>query len=288
MSDSDSQESVISGPSSALQSSLRTMLRPLVKLMLSRQITYPLISQLLKGLFVEVAGESFAIPGKRLTDSRINLLTGIHRKDLKRLRELANTPESAPERSKSVSLGAQIVARWTDIEEFQDGEGRPRPLSRRTPTDGSPGFDDLVRSVNRDIRPRSILDEWLRLGVAHLDDDENVVLNRDAFIPSRGFEEKAHSLGRSLHDHIAAGAHNLMDDQPPFVERSVYYSGLTPEAVEELLELAERSGMEALHKVNRRAMELQERDDTKPEARHRMRLGIFTFRAKRGDPDYVG
>ena len=43
-----------------------------------------------------------------------------------------------------------------------------------------------------------------------------------------------------------------------------------------------------MHEVNRRAMELQERDDGQPKAQHRMRLGIFTFRAKRGDSDYVG
>ena len=63
------------------------LLRPLVHLLLSKQITFPILTTLLKELYVEVASEEFQIEGKRLTDSRINLLTGIHRKDVRRFRE---------------------------------------------------------------------------------------------------------------------------------------------------------------------------------------------------------
>jgi hypothetical protein len=284
----------IAGPSLRLQAAVRMLLRPLVHLLLSRQLTFPILTRLLKDLYVEVASEEFAIKGKRLTDSRINLLTGIHRKDVRRLRDdredredRKDRKEPAPDsRPKSISLGAQIVARWTDQPEFQDEHGRPGALPRR-PTPGESSFDDLVSSVSRDIRPRSVLDEWQRLGVVHLDDRDRVVLNSDAFIPSRSFDEKAHSLGHTLHDHIAAGAHNLMDNEPPLVERSVFYSGLSDASVAELLALSEERGMEALHAVNRRAMELQERDRDRKGALHRMRLGIYTFRARRGDKNYA-
>jgi len=275
----------VPGPSPRLQAAVRMLLRPLVHLLLSRQITFPILTNLLKDLYVEVASDEFEIAGKRQTDSRINLLTGIHRKDVRRLREesAAPTPEDRP---RSVTLGAQIVARWTDRPEFLDDDGKPRPLPRKS-TAGELSFDDLVSQVSRDIRPRSILDEWQRLGVATVDDRDHVVLNGDAFIPSKSFEEKAHSLGHTLHDHIAAGAHNLMDGEPPMMERSVFYAGLTDESVQELLNLGEERGMEALHAVNRRAMELQERDNDKPGAKHRMRLGIFSFRARRGDKTYA-
>ena len=275
----------IAGPSLRLQAAVRMLLRPLVHLLLSRQVTFPILTRLLKDLYVEVASEEFAIEGKRLTDSRINLLTGIHRKDVRRLREEREEP-ALDKRPKSISLGAQIVARWTDQPEFQDEHGRPGALPRR-PSPGESSFEDLVSSVSRDIRPRSVLDEWQRLGVVHLDDRDCVVLNSDAFIPSRSFDEKAHSLGHTLHDLIAAGAHNLMDNEPPLVERSVFYSGLSDASVTELLALSEERGMQALHAVNRRAMELQERDRGRKGALHRMRLGIYTFRARRGDKNYA-
>ncbi|MCP5039484.1 MAG: hypothetical protein GY944_00555 [bacterium] len=284
MATEENENPSVAGPSVRLLAAVRQLLRPLVHLLLSRQITFPILTHLLKELYIEVAGDEFAIDGKRLTDSRVNLLTGIHRKDVKRLRE-APEPGGSEERPRSLTLGAQIVARWTDRPEFHDEAGQPRPLPRK-PTPGEPSFDDLVSSVSRDIRPRSILDEWQRLGVVHLDGADCVVLNASAFIPSRSFEEKAHQLGHTLHDHIAAGAHNLMDGDPPMMERSVYYAGLRDESVKELLELSERRGMDALHEVNRRAMELQEGDSSKKGAVHRMRLGVFSFRAKRGDSDY--
>jgi hypothetical protein len=283
----DNQSPESAGPSRKLQSAIRMLLRPLVHLLLSKQVTFPILTGMLKELYVEVAGEEFEIAGKRQTDSRINLLTGIHRKDVRRLREetLAPEPQESP-RPRSVTLGAQIVARWTGRPEFQDEDGAPRALPRKAvPQELS--FDDLVSQVSRDIRPRSILDEWLRLGVVTVDDRDRVVLHGDAFIPSRSFEEMAHSLGRTLHDHIAAGAHNLLDEDPPMLERSVYYAGLSEESVAELLALGEERGMEALHAVNRRAMELQEQDGKRGGALHRMRLGIYSFRAKRGDKTYA-
>lgn len=49
--------------------------------------------------------------------------------------------------------------------------------------------------MSKDIRARSVLDEWLRLGIAHLDDQDRVRLNAEAFVPARGFEEKAFYFG---------------------------------------------------------------------------------------------
>ena len=59
---------------------------PLVKLLLHRGIGYPLLAEALKSVFVGVAESEFPLAGKAETDSRISLLTGIHRRDVKRLR----------------------------------------------------------------------------------------------------------------------------------------------------------------------------------------------------------
>ena len=63
-----------------LTTMLQRMLRPLVRLLVSQQISYPLLSRLLKRLYVEVASTDFALSGKRVTVSRLSLLTGIHRR----------------------------------------------------------------------------------------------------------------------------------------------------------------------------------------------------------------
>ena len=282
MADSSSDSEVPQpGPPAALVTGLRRLLGPLVRLLLRHQVTYPQLASLLKAIYVEQADAAFGIPGKPQTISRTSLLTGIHRKDVRRLRGEAPEDRAAPA---TVSLGAQLVLRWTASPDYLDAEGRPSVLPRLAREGGGPSFDGLVASVSKDIRPRAVLDEWERLGIAEVDSEDCVRLIVDAFVPERGFPEKAYFFGRNLHDHIAAAAHNLSGEGPPMLERSVYYGGLTPEAVAELAALSERVGMDALQSVNRRALELQGEGEHREDADRRMNFGIYFFRAEAESP----
>ncbi len=268
-------------PPSTLIVALRRLLRPLIKLLLVNGITYPFLSNLLKSLYVEVAREEFLLNGKPQTDSRISLLSGVHRKDVKRLGEESQQEQSAPP---TISLGAKLVALWTSNELYLDENGRHLPLPRQASEGGAKSFEALVSSVSKDIRSRVILDEWLRIGVAHLDEQDRVCLNTDAFIPENGYDEKAYYFGQNLHDHIAAGAHNLLGQKPSFLDRSVYYNNLTPESVAELAELSKKLGMQALVAVNKRAKALQEMDADKLNADQRINFGVYYFGAEEKRP----
>jgi hypothetical protein len=252
-----------------------------VRLLIDRGVPFGQLAEVLKGVYVDAALHDFPLESKQPTDSRVTLLTGVHRKDVKRLR---SQDRSEPGPPRSVSLGALLVARWTGSATYLDAEGRPRPLPRKTGRRG-PSFESLVASVSSDIRARAVLDEWLRLGVVHLDAEDRVCLNVEAFVPARGFEEKAWYFGQNLHDHIAAAARNLLESKPPFLERSVHYPDLTPDSISELSKLAARAGMEALQTVNRRALELRRRDARDPGATRRMRFGLYFFEEPVADAD---
>lgn len=230
-------------------------------------LTFRWLNGALKSVFVDVAEKEFRLPGKRQTDSRITLLTGVHRKDVRRLRQGVAVEEDGPPPA-SIYLGAHLVAVWTSDNKYLDRKGHPRALSR-LPRSPEPSFEELVSGVSKDIRPRAVLDEWLRLGAVEVDDDDRVRLKAEAFIPSKGFEEKSYYLGRNVHDHIAAARHNVHGGEPPMLERSVYYEELSSESVRELEDLARQEGMRALQVVNRRARELQARDKRRPHARTR-------------------
>ena len=266
-------------PPARLVDALRGLLRPLVRLLIGYQLTYPLLLRLLKSVYVEVAVTDFSVGGAPLSDSRVNLLTGIHRKDIKRLR---NEPPEAAQPVASASLGAQLVGAWLGSDRYADADGRPLPLPLKAPAPDQPGFDTLVAEVCRqDIRPRVILDEWIQLGVARLDAGE-VVLNTGAFTPERGFDEKMFFFGKNLRDHIAAGADNIAGGKPPHFDRSVYYDRLSPESVAELKRFAGDLGMEALTRLNRRARALQQSDSARNDAGYRINFGIFHYTARQG------
>jgi Family of unknown function (DUF6502) len=264
-------------PSPILVTALRKVLRPLVRLMVSHGITLPYLVEMLKSLLVEVVDKDFRIGDKPTTDSRVSLLSGVHRKDVNRLRkEESQTKEKAPA---SVSLGAQLVAQWLGNGLFTDDAGKPRQLPRYVSEGGPISFEALVLGVNSDIRSRVVLDEWLRLGVVHLTEDRLVCLNTQAFIPTKGFDEKAFYFGHNLHDHAAAATHNLLGNAPPFLDRSVHYMKLDKATVDSLAAQAEVLGMQALLAVNKMAMSSHARISTSyNEAdQYRMTFGIYFY-----------
>lgn len=262
------------GPSSALVSALRQLFSPLVRLLIARGVTYPYLCNLLKEVYVSTADQHFQLHGRAQTDSRVSLLTGVHRKEVRRLR--TSHPERKVENIQ-VPLGSQLVARWTGLDEYLDEQGHPLPLPRLASEGDKRSFESLVTSINKDIRPRVILDEWLRLGVVTLDEQDRVVLQREAFVPSEGFDEKAYFLGRNLRDHIATCAHNLTGETPPRLERNVYYSNLSPTSVDALDKLAREKSMEALQAVNKQALKLKQSDQGDPKARQRMSFGLYFY-----------
>ena len=270
----------LGGPSKIVIHAVRVIMRPLVRFMLSQGLTYTILTDLLKSIYVEVALNEFKLERKRQTDSRISLLTGVHRKDVKRLSELLETDAPPQE---NVTLGAQLVAKWVGQAPYIDKGGHPVPLNRGVKDGGEKSFEALVASVSKDIRSRAILDEWLRLGVVHIDNNDCVCLNTEAFVPKQGFAEKAYYFQHNLHDHIAASVHNMVETGPPFVERSVHYDTLTKASAAELASLGEALGMQALQTVNRRALALEKKDAPHPDANQRINFGIYFYHTKQND-----
>ncbi len=264
-----------------LVAALRRILRPLIRLLLSHGIRFQTFCDLVKSTYIQVAEEEFRLDSKAQTDSRISLLTGVHRRDVKRLRSESLAVSSL---SLQASMSAQLLAMWSGRTEYLDSQSVPLPLPRLVSKGGEHSFEALVRSVSKDFRARVVLDEWLRQGIATLDEQDNVHLAADAFVSPQGIEEKAFYFGQNIHDHLAATVHNLSGVTPPFLERCVYYDKLTAESVKEYERVAKSAGMRALHTVNRHAIELQKQDTGKSDAVYRTNFGIYNFsEVGRGD-----
>lgn len=257
----------------AVMQAVRRLLVPLVRMLLRHGVTYPHLLEILKQAFVDVAGREFQLPNRRQTDSRLTLLTGVHRKDIRRL---TREPDERRPRSEQ-TLGVQVIGRWLSEARFLDDEGKPKPLPRTPSAGGEDSFAALAESVSKNIRPRAVLDELLRVGAVSLDAVDRVVLNEDAFIPAQDLEAKLFYFAEAVHDHLAAGVHNLDSGARKFLERSVYYDELTPESIARLERSAETAGMRALRDINRIGQELERADPPREGRRQRMRFGIYFY-----------
>ena len=273
-----SQNQANSAIPKGIEKALQRLLKPLARLMLSFQITYPVLQEWLKKALVETADREFPLDNKPQTDTRISLLTGIHRKDIKRLRHIQEQHQNAPD---SVSIGVQIAAHWQGQSEFQNSLGTPADLPFKS-LEGGPSFELLVEQVcKKDIRARVVLDEWLRLGIVELmpGDPELIRLKPGAFVPDQGLEEKAFFLGMNVADHLSAATNNVRPSHTPMFERCMFYDGLSAQSVAELKQLAEQQGMETLKALNKKALELKQKDQDQ-EHQHRINVGMYVFDEK--------
>ena len=261
------------------RAALTRILLPLVRAMIARGLGFPELADRLKALYVAAAVRHFGLPGRRMTDSRISLLTGLQRKDVRAHRSRL---EGAASEVGPTGAGPlpRVLARWTGAPPYADETGTPRDLPRSG--DGGASFESLVGEVSRDIHPRTVLDELIRLGLAHHDDsDDRVSLIASAYLPSRDDAALLGYFGANLGDHAEAAAANLLaaPKPGPFFERSVHYNQLTPEALGELDAMARRLQGEALLALNTKALELQQRDTGNATATGRFRCGGYIYRS---------
>lgn len=273
MSDSHLSPQEMGEPPAGLISAIRLICVALVRLLMRFRVVYPQLLELLKGAYVQVAEREYQLEGKPQTDTRMSLLTGIHRKDIKRLRsQLA----AGVEEPLAVNQSVRIIARWISEPDYQLPNGQAAPLPFKSAEHAS--FESLVEDVCRqDLRPRVVLDEWLRIGIVSIDDEQQLVLNAEAFVPTKGIEEKSFFLGMNISDHINGVSHNIQGNAPPFFDRCVYYDELSEGSIQELRELTEKLGMETLKKVNERAQELKKQDTLQGGGNQRINMGVYTW-----------
>lgn len=255
---------------SLLLATFRKLIKPMVRLFLAKGVTYPLLLEEIKRSFVEVAEEEFKIAGKPQTDSRLTLLTGVHRRDVHRIRT-----ESVLESNAKPNFSALIIAQWLANPRYLDAQGQPKLLARTQKAGDTESFESLVASVSKDIRARPVLDEWLRTEIVTMNDAGLIQLNTAAFIPATDLNDLLFFLGMNIHDHLAAAVNNTLNNEKMF-ERCVYYDQLTLAQAEHLHAWIKEHGMALLKSANQQAM--QSEDTTASTApRYRMNTGVYFY-----------
>lgn len=251
-----------------LQAQIARLIRPLVRLMVRSGFPFPAFVELVRKVYVDVALNDFRLGGKEQTDSRITLLTGVHRKEVRRLREEGPDDATIPP---DLSRTSQIVARWTGSSDYLDDDGKPAALPRSGP---APSFESLVSSITKDVRPRAVLDDWLDRGLVTLAADDRVALVQSAVLPKPGEDSQLFYFGRNLHDHIAAAAANVGGGDRLFLERAVHYDGLTAEAARHLEAVSRQLAAQALETANKEAQQVC---DTAEHGAWRWNFGLYVY-----------
>lgn len=250
--------------------------RPLARLMIDHGLQLPAMVELLKQALVNEAAGAYGLTDKTSTDTRIALLTGVHRKDVKRLRSAS---DAADPKNPILPVASSVVARWISDSRYLNHDQTARALAR-TPkrrVAGDVDFTSLVAEVTKDVGARAVLDELVRLGVADMRDDGHVVLKSGAFVPKSGLRESFHFLAANVTDHLASAVHNLAPGrtEPLLLEQSAFSLDLSAPQAKQLQERARRLWATALHQFLQSAAVAEQRSQADSGPRHRVRFGVY-------------
>lgn len=159
----------------------RALLGPLIRILLRQGISFAEFSEVAKAVYVEVALKDFKVPGRKTTRTRIAVITGLTRKEVKRVIDEALSEDYEP-KTKYGRLGRVLVGWHTDTD-FTGPYGMPLELQYETENAGDATIAELVKRHSGDMSPRSILDELIRVGAVRETDIGWYRVLRREYIP---------------------------------------------------------------------------------------------------------
>lgn len=259
----------------ALGDAVYRLLKPLVRILLRHGIPFGSCAHLLKQAYVDVAVTDFALPGRKQTDSRISVLTGLTRKDVKEIR--GRPVDAVSDTAARYNRAARVISGWIRDRSFLDGWGKPAMLL--VEGEGA-NFSRLVHEYGGDIPVRAVLDELLRVGAVEKLEDGRVKLLQHAYVPNSSTEDKLNILATDVSLLLETIGHNLeKPGKEAYFQRKVAYNNLPVEAVPLLKEMAAHQGQKFLESLNT-WLATQDRDSNpavKGKERKYAGVGVYFF-----------
>ena len=256
------------------------MLRPIVRLLLKNGVMWKEFAEVSKSVYVDVAGSEYGIGGRRTNASRVSILTGLSRREVKRQRDLLEG-DAGPGPSKT-SNATRLLSGWYQDPDFLDDDGLPLELAR----DGAGrSFAGLHDRYGGDIPAGAMLKELVKTGAVEEADGRLRVASR-YYMPDPLDPEAVIRAGGVVNDLGETVAWNLIR---PDGARSRFEGRATepwvPRArVPAFRDFLERHGQTFLETVDRWLHENRSTDRS-PRKATRLGVGVYMIENEDSAPD---
>lgn len=255
-----------------LRDALRKILKPLIRVLLRYGFSYREFNDEAKQLFIDVCFEDFTIKGRKMTASRVAVLTGMDRKEIVKL--IKARGDNSQSTQLPVNRASRVIGGWLHDKDFQSKDGNTLPIPVKG--DGIT-FQSLVRKYGGDITFGPILDELLRINAVEYIDDDKIRLLAEGYIPVSNELEKLKIMGDSARDLLTTINYNLDSPKHPRFQREVVYFELSQNSINEFKLVSHDKSQKLLLELNEwlaNKLELDKRlDATQPHSR--VGLGIY-------------
>lgn len=231
----------------ALFSAVIRILRSLVRIFLRNGLPFGVFAELARWVYVDVAYHEFGIQGRKQTDSRVSIITGLSRKEVRRLREM-DQPKGKIEIDR-YNRAARVIAGWRRDKRYHDKSGRPRSL---TLEGNGPNFNELVKTYSGDVPTRAIIDELIEVKAVEKTRDNRIRLVSKAYLPIGDTAKMHNILGSDVSLLIDTIDFNTRSGiKKTRIQRKVAYDNLPVEAMDEIRKLSTKEGQRLLEKLDK-------------------------------------
>ena len=258
-----------------LRLALRTMLKPLIRLLISQGVSHADFSEAAKDVYVEMAIRHFD-DSEKVNQSRVAILTGLTRKEVKNVIDRAMTATS---HAKNFSRPSRVLVGWHSDPKYTGPYGVPLEIPYESTINDQPSFKELVRAYSGDMAPLQMLKELIRVGaVVQLDNGNYKVLRRN-FEPERLSPELLERFGDVAHNFFSTAAANIEKSEQGagFFERVVYAEEpITKEIIAQFDMYVKTRGQEFLEELDNWFVRKQEEASSNQE-RFDTGFGMFHY-----------
>lgn len=233
---------------------LQRLLRPLIRFGLSNNLRVQDFLECVKAVLIDAARGHLVATGERVTESRLSVMTGIHRRDVKRLMEEEFKFDSFQ------GLVMKVVGQWQTDKAFLTDQNLPRPLSYGGEKSE---LAQIVERISKDVNPATVLFELERVGMVEKKEN-TITLLQDTYTPGDSVEEALtiasddiEHLLSAVQENAAVIAESGKNSAGTNLHARTEYDSIRPAGVAEI----RRWLLEEGHHFHRRAREILARHD---------------------------
>ncbi len=253
-----------------LHQAVRRILTALVRTLLRNGMAYGEFDQIARKCFADVAYRDFAPSGKKQTVSNVAILTGLNRKEVKRLHELKEVNEnpSAQKRNRCT----RVLGGWSNDQDFLTAQGLPADL----PLEGKASFSELVKKYSGDMPVVAMQKVLLNSGNISLLGDGKIRLLNNAYLPSDDPLDKLSILGTDVSELIETINHNLVAAEPDLhFQRKASNDKVDRESLAEIQQFINRKSQAFLEEID---LLLSQHETRKDKTRQcKLSIGVYHY-----------
>lgn len=230
-----------------LREACRTVLRPFASMLLRCGMTWKEFSDLSKSVFVKVASEEFGIRNRPTNVSRVSILTGIDRKEVKRQRELiaAETPAAVGKTTDAT----RVLSGWFQDSDYLDANSNPVALAEQGK---DLSFATLCGQYGGDIAATTLLKELLTTNTIERDANGALHPLRRYYQPAVSDDENLKFASQRIRELFETMNNNVFpsDKHIPIFGGYAANDTMPAEIIPQFREFLDKRGQEFLEEID--------------------------------------